>query len=91
MTPRYARSPAVLWRRTGDTVVMLSMDGGDVVELSGTGSALWDVLAGPISQEEASEVLSRLFAAPLDVVAGDVGPVLRELLDRSLVAEVGDE
>lgn len=90
MRPRYTRSPDVLWRRTGDAVVMLPLAGGEVMDLSGTGRALWDLLVDPIDLEEATDSLARLFSAPSDVVRRDVEPVLRALLDRSLISAVDE-
>lgn len=90
MTPgagprRYVRSERVLWRRTVDGVVVLPIDHGDYFDLTGTGVALWEVLAMPRTVDEAAaELLSRFDGAPEAVVA-DLAPVLEDLIRRGAV------
>ena len=46
---RYARRERVLWRRSGDAVVLLPADGSQVFTLEGSGVDLWQLLAEPIA------------------------------------------
>lgn len=86
--PRYARAEAVLWRRTVTAVVLLPLEDGEVFELAGTGAALWDLLAEPVTMGEAAVVLSRAFRTSPEQVAADIGPVLVELAGRGVVTEL---
>lgn len=86
--PRYARAEAVLWRRTATAVVLLPLEDGEVIELAGTGAALWDLLAEPVTVGEAAAVLSSAFRTSPEQVAADIGPVLVELAGRGVVTEL---
>lgn len=86
---RFVRSDEVLWRRASGAVVLLALHGAEPFELAGTGLALWDVLARPTTIDEASAVLATGFGASVDQVAGDIRPILAELVRRRVVIEVG--
>lgn len=85
---RYARAEAVLWRRTATAVVLLPLEDGDVFELAGTGAALWDLLAEPVTVGEAAVALSTAFRTSPEQVAADIEPVLVELARRGVVTEL---
>jgi hypothetical protein len=69
----------VLWRRSLDSVVLLPPGAADVITLVGSGPAVWQLLADWRSADELAEVLAAAYGAPPDVVARDLGPVLRAL------------
>ena len=73
----FARVPNVLVRRTSTSVVVLADP--PAVVLRGTGVAVWDVFETPQSFGDATAVLSRRYAAPIDVVRRDVHGVLVDL------------
>ncbi|MGH9178401.1 MAG: PqqD family protein [Acidimicrobiales bacterium] len=77
----------VLWRRTATAVVLLPLEHGEVFELAGTGAALWDVLAEPVTLGEAADALSTAFGTSPEQVAADIEPVLVELARRGVVTE----
>jgi hypothetical protein len=68
----------VLWR-AGAFGVVLGVPGGEPITLTGTGRALWDALAEPVTPAELAAGLADAFAADPEVVAADIAPVLAEL------------
>ena len=85
MTLRYARRERVLWRRTGDAVVVLAGDGRQVFTLEGSGVDLWHLLAEPIELDEAARALAGAYGASSEQVAKDIAPVLEELSRRDVI------
>jgi hypothetical protein len=87
MTTRYTRREEVLWRRTGDAVVLLAADGDgrDVFTLEGSGVDLWQLLAEPVQLDEAASTLAGIYGASRDQVARDIAPVLAELSRRGVI------
>jgi coenzyme PQQ synthesis protein D (PqqD) len=82
---RYVRAADVLWRRASGTVVLLSARGGDVFELGGTAVALWDMLALPVTLDEAASALAERFGVAVDVVASDIGTAVQDLVRRGVI------
>ena len=85
MTTRYTRRERVLWRRTGDAVVLLAGDGRQVFTLEGSGVDLWHLLAEPIDLDEAASALAGVYGASSEQVAQDIAPVLEELSRRDVI------
>ena len=85
MTRRYARRERVLWRRSGDAVVLLPADGSQVFTLEGSGVDLWQLLAEPIALDEAARALADVYGTTSDEVAADIAPVLEELSRREVI------
>jgi hypothetical protein len=75
---RLVRARQVLWR-AGAFGVVLGVPGGEPVTLTGTGRALWDALARPVTRTELAAELAGVFAADPAVVRTDIEPVLAEL------------
>jgi hypothetical protein len=76
--PVWRRCPEVLWRRSLDAVVLLPPDADDPVALPGTGAAVWDLLAEPVT-------LPDLVATLTDAYGGDPATIEHDvvaLLDR---------
>lgn len=84
---RYVRAEDVVWRQNPGEVVLLAR-GDDVVRLSGTGNALWDLLARPRSLDELVSRLAPAYSAVPEQVASEVRPVLDELVRRQAVARL---
>lgn len=82
----WRRREGVLWRRSGDTVVLLVPDEDDLVTLSSTGQALWDALAAPADLDEVARHLGALYGVEPREVAQDVEPFLLDLERRHVVA-----
>jgi hypothetical protein len=88
VTTSYQRAPDVLWRRTADRVLLAPPGEGEMVSLSGTGVALWELLAEPSDLDRLATRLAVAYRADEHVVAMDVLPVLRDLARRGFVHEV---
>lgn len=82
---RYVREPGVLWRRSGDQVLLMPAASLDVCVLGETGLALWEALAEPVGLREVSVRLSARYEVPAERVAADLEPVLEDLDRRQLV------
>ena len=89
-TSRYVRSERVLWRRTADGVVVLPVDHGELFDLTGSGLAVWDLLATPHTVTEAAAELLERYEGVRDQVAADLERVLDELLRRRAVVVVAE-
>jgi hypothetical protein len=74
------QSERALQRRTMEAVVVL----GDRVPivLRGTGAAIWDAFATGRSVSEVTDDLADAYGTTPDVVARDLRPVVRRLLDE---------
>ncbi len=82
------RRADVLWRRTGDSILVRRPGTDDTVVLADTGVDLWLRLVSPVRVEELCTDLARSHAAPRELVADDVLAALDDLIGRGLV--VGD-
>lgn len=80
----------VLTRWTLDGVVLLHLDGGDPLLLTGPGATLWSILAnGPVPEEDLLTTLAARYGVELELVAHDVSGVLGQLLDLDIVVIEG--
>ena len=88
-TLRYRHSPDVLWRAVGDTVLLMVRPDREILSLMGSGSALWHLLASPLSIHESATLLAREYKVPAEDIARDIEPVVESLSSHGvLVAEV---
>jgi hypothetical protein len=86
---RWCRRPDVLTRRSLDALLLLPVEGDDLVTLARTGPEVWGLLAEPRTLDELAAVLADRYGAPQAVVAADVQPILDALVEGGL-AEVLD-
>jgi hypothetical protein len=82
------RAPDVLWRDGAFGVVLLTPGTGEPLTLAGTGHALWEALAEPVSRAALALRLADEFGADADRVASDIAPVLDRLLRCGALEEV---
>ena len=82
---RWCQRPDVLTRRSLDALVLLPVEGDEVLTLAGTGPEVWDLLAEPRSLDELASILGARHAAADDVVAHDIEPILRQLAEGGVV------
>lgn len=82
---RYVRDPAVLWRRSGDRVLLMPTASLDVCVLDGPGLALWEALAEPAALRDVAVRLGARYDVPPERVVADLEPVLDDLERRQLV------
>jgi hypothetical protein len=76
---RYRRAGDALWRTAGSGVLVLPAGAKGPVAVVGAGRALWDVLATPLTLDEAATVLARRFGLPAEDVELAIRPVLADL------------
>jgi hypothetical protein len=82
------RRAEVLWRRVTSGVVLLTPEAADVIEVTGPGAEIWDLLAEPITFGELTARLARDHESDAATVRRDVEPVLEELVARGAVEVV---
>lgn len=70
--------------------MVLPVDHGELFDLTGSGLAVWDVLASPHTVAEAVAELLERYEGVTDQVAADLEPVLEELLRRRAVVVVAE-
>jgi hypothetical protein len=85
----YRHHPAVLSRRTAETVLLRTLDGRATL-LRGTGIALWDALAHPASEEELVETMRNQFDDPSTAIADDVASLVERLQRDALITPVDE-
>lgn len=83
--PLWQRNEAVLWRRSGTTVLLKTPCAPDIVALDGTGTALWGELERPATLPALADRLGERFDVAPEVVSADLLPVMRDLERRQLV------
>jgi hypothetical protein len=88
LTVCYSRAERVLWRQATDRVLLLPATDGELVSLTGTGVALWELLTEPIELSELSAVMGAAYNTDPQVVEADLLPLLEDLARRGLVQVV---
>ena len=78
--PRWRRRPDALWRRSLDAVLVLAAGADEPVPLTGTGPAVWELLAEPCTVPQLAAVLSEGFDAEPATVEADLRPMIDELV-----------
>ena len=79
------RRGPVLWRRSGDQVMIRRRGIDQLVVLAGTGVALWDGLATPTTLGALVEDLAAAHGAPPETVDRDVRAALASLIADDVV------
>ena len=82
---RLSRSPEALSRRVGSDVLVARLDAGDVHELSGGASALWQALGSSMTLEELIGALADLHGVRGSEIAAEVEACVASLTDVGLV------
>jgi hypothetical protein len=83
--PRYVRTHDVLTREVETAILLLRPKGGDVLSLSGAGTAIWDLLRRPMTLDDLVHSLAeRYHVAPEDIV-NDVRDTVDSLLEQALL------
>ena len=85
--PSWVRAENVLWRRLCGVVLLLRVDQGEPMAVTGPGADLWDVLEEPVTASAACTLLSRVYLAEPAEVTTDIGRLLAELAELGLVAQ----
>lgn len=85
--PRYVRRHDVLTREVETAVLLLRPGGGDVLSLSGAGTAIWDLLRRPMTLDDLVHTLAeRYHVAPEDIVH-EVRSTVDSLVEQALLRQ----
>jgi coenzyme PQQ biosynthesis protein PqqD len=84
------RSARILAQHAADTLVLLSLDGGEYYALNAVGRRVWELCDGTRSVATIVAILGHEYEAPADTIAADVFELLRDLVHEKLV-DAGDE
>lgn len=82
---RWVRADSVLWRRTPGAVVLLTDQSREPFSLTGSGRALWELLADALDEPELCRRLAVLHDTDPEGIASDVHHVLVTLAERGAV------
>lgn len=82
---RWQRREEALWRETADRVIAMPPGSDHPVALTGTGVAVWAMLAQPVEHTALVGALARRYADPEGRLASDVEELLEGLLRLGLV------
>lgn len=75
----------MLWRNSGDDVLVAGLRGEDLQVLSGTACHVWALLDRPRTLAEVVAILGDHYHAAHEVIARDVAHLLEDLRRRGLV------
>ncbi len=73
--------------RIDDEIVVMLLDSGEFLSISGTGADIWDRIDGTCDRRQLIAALSAEYAAPEQEIAADVEDFLARLIDAGLIAE----
>ncbi len=79
------RRGAVLWRRSGDQILVRRRGDDRLTVLAGTGVALWDGLAEPTTFAALAAALAAAHAAPVETVTDDLRAAIDTLVADDVV------
>jgi hypothetical protein len=85
MTTSWRRVDQVLDRRLPDGIMLLHVERGDPVVVTGPGLDVWDALAQPSSVRALAERFAARYDVGVDQIEGDLLPLLEDLEARALV------
>ena len=75
----WARRTDVLWRRSGEALLLMVPGSPDIIALDRSGLELWEELARPATLHGLSSTFAARYGAPPTQVADDLAPVLEDL------------
>ena len=75
----YRHAPGVLWRRSGDRVVVDRPDDDEALVLAGPASEAWTLLAQPWTEPGLTAALAVLYGERPETVRADVIEMLEQL------------
>jgi hypothetical protein len=85
---RFGATKRVLTQESGDTLLLLDVDGGMYFSLDGVGRRVWVLCDGTRSLEEVVDVICAEYDAPRDVIDGDVQELVSQLVGEGLLSPV---
>ena len=85
--PKWIRSPNVLWRTAPDFLALATIE-GDLIEVSGPGEQIWNLLASAMAFDDLVDCLSVRYGGDSAVISQDVAELLHTLGEGGYVAEL---
>lgn len=85
----WQRSPAWIGSPIEDSFVMVDIDSGKYVELNGTASAVWDMLAEPVDEGTIAVRLQEAYNVDAAVCRASVRTLIDRLAKDDMVQPVG--
>ncbi len=83
----YRRAPGISTVQIGETLFLASDATGQLVELNAVGALVWDLLADADTPQSIAKIVAETFAAPPEVVAGDIARLLADLTAAGFAIE----
>lgn len=87
MTAPRKLTDAYLATLVDEEVVLIGIDGGELLSLKGTGRAVWDLIDGQRDRDAIVAALLADYAEMRDVIEADVAELLADLAAAGLVDE----
>lgn len=69
-----------------DELLIVDLDGGELLSLSGTALEIWDQIDGNASEAAIVQVMAERYSASPEELAGDVAELIHELEAAALVS-----
>jgi len=85
-TDRFIVSPSVRARELDDELILLDLQGGEYFSLNPTGRDVWDALRNGADLATVESGLASHWQVPPATAVTAIEELLRELLDRKLIA-----
>ena len=78
---RWERAAGTLWRKAGESVILLpeGREGQTTLVVSGSAAVLWELLSEPVTLPELAAELAAIYEVEPPVIEVDLAPVLEEL------------
>ena len=82
----YAKNHSIVERRIDDTVFLVNPETDTILYLNQLGTAIWHLLAEPVSIEEATITVQQAFPdVPPQEIADDVGKLFNQLSKKDFL------
>jgi hypothetical protein len=82
---RWTTNPEVVVQRLGEAMVLVNLATDRILELNDTAATLFELVSSGLSEQEVEDRLVQLFEVGPDVVRGEIGALLRSLVDESVL------
>jgi len=82
------RADRVTWKRAGDEVIALELDGDEYLAARGSGAELWQRLAEPVTGAELAAWMTEHYGIDLERAEADVLVFLTEVSQRGLLRAI---
>jgi hypothetical protein len=82
---RYCRANRTVWRLAHDTALVRAVASNEVLVLAGAGSALWQLLAEPLTLDQAARRIADAYDVPPEQIERDIALLIDDLTGRSVL------